>query len=501
MNVRTFISTRDSNPALAKNFKDAILNPSAPQGGLYTFDTLPKLNTQDIVSLSNLSYEELCIKLFKILDLGLDEVLLKDVLQCYKSFDDPTNPAPIISFDENLFMLNLYSGPTRAFKDMALQPFGALLSHFAAQKKQTYMILAATSGDTGPATLQSFANKPFIKVVCLYPSGGTSDVQRLQMTTQEASNCKVIGIYGDFDDAQNALKSLLNNTHFIESLHKQNIALSAANSVNIGRIVFQIIYHFWAYISLFKNNKLTLGEKISIVVPSGNFGNILGAFFAKKMGLPIDKLVVASNVNNILSDFINTGVYDISKRNLLKSKSPAMDILKSSNVERVLYALFGAKRTKECMQSLNTTGAYTLNEDELALLREDFLALFCDDTQCLQSIAQGFKCGFVLDPHSAIAYYGAKKLQEEGAIAKTIFLSTAEWSKFAPSVWEALVKAQMVQGICKNDKEALEGICAHTQASIPPQISTLFDKKEVQNDVILPTEIESCIMQWLRDKN
>ena len=153
------------------------------------------------------------------------------------------------------------------------------------------------------------------------------------------------------------------------------------------------------------------------------------------------------------------------------------------------------------MESVNTTGTYALNKDELALLQEDFLALFCDDTQCLQSIAQGFKKGFVLDPHSAIAYYGAKKLQEEGAITKTIFLSTAEWSKFAPSVWEALAKAHIVQGICKNDKEALEGICGHTQVSIPPQIGILFDKEEVQNDVISPTEIESCIMQWLRDKN
>ncbi|WP_304646253.1 threonine synthase, partial [uncultured Helicobacter sp.] len=336
MNIRTFISTRDSNPALAKSFKDAILNPSAPQGGLYTFDTLPKLSTQDIISLSNLSYEGLCIKLFKILNLGLDEALLKDVLRCYKSFDNPNNPAPLHKFSDNLFMLNLYSGPTRAFKDMALQPFGALLSHFAAQKKQTYLILAATSGDTGPATLESFANKPYIKVICLYPDGGTSDIQRLQMTTQNASNCKVIGIKGNFDDAQSALKNLLNDKDFITNLHAQGIYLSAANSVNIGRIVFQIIYHFWAYFSLLKNAQITFGEKISIVVPSGNFGNILGAFFAKKMGLPLQKLVVASNVNNILSDFIHSGVYDVSSRVLLRSKSPAMDILKSSNVERVL---------------------------------------------------------------------------------------------------------------------------------------------------------------------
>ena len=497
MNIRTFISTRDSNPALAKSFKDAILNPSAPQGGLYTFDTLPKLSTQDIISLSNLSYEGLCIKLFKILNLGLDEALLKDVLRCYKSFDNPNNPAPLHKFSDNLFMLNLYSGPTRAFKDMALQPFGALLSHFAAQKKQTYLILAATSGDTGPATLESFANKPYIKVICLYPDGGTSDIQRLQMTTQNASNCKVIGIKGNFDDAQSALKNLLNDKDFITNLHAQGIYLSAANSVNIGRIVFQIIYHFWAYFSLLKNAQITFGEKISIVVPSGNFGNILGAFFAKKMGLPLQKLVVASNVNNILSDFIHSGVYDVSSRVLLRSKSPAMDILKSSNVERVLYALFGAKRTRQLMESLQTKGAYSLNQDELALLQDDFSALYCDDTQCLQSMTEVIKKGFVLDPHSAIAYYGAKKLQKENIIDKSVFLATAEWSKFAPSVWEALQEAYSLQDGYSDEKNAIKDICEHTSAVLPQAISTLFNKPITQKDVVAISVIRSCIMQWI----
>ena len=501
MNTCAFVSTRDDNPAFAQSFKEAILNPLASQGGLYTFSNLPNLSAQDIASFVHLSYEELCIKLFEILNLGLPQALLQEALQCYTSFDNPTNPAPLQPLSDNLFMLNLYSGPTRAFKDMALQPFGALLSAFAAQSNQTYMILAATSGDTGPATLQSFANKPYIKVVCLYPSGGTSDVQRLQMTTQEAKNCKVIGIQGNFDDAQNALKSLLAHTQFIESLHKRGIALSAANSVNIGRIVFQIVYHFWAYICLVKKAHIKQGEKISVVVPSGNFGNILGAFFAKKMGLPLEKLVVSSNANNILSDFIHSGVYDISSRTLLKTKSPAMDILKSSNVERVLYALFGAKRTRECMQDLAQKGIYSLNKDELAMMQEDFLALSCDDNKCLESIAQAFAKGLVLDPHSAIAYYGAQQLQQEGKIQKSIFLATAEWSKFAPSVWEALIQAGMTQKICKGDKEAIEAICERAGVKIPPQINALFAKKEVQNDVIAHTQIQSHILQWIEKED
>lgn len=494
--TNTFISTRNDDLSLGVSFKEALLNPAAPLGGLYTFNSLPSLSHNDIIALKNMSYEELCTNLFEILNLGLEQEVLAQSLQSYKSFDNPLNPAPITTINENLFMLNLFSGPTRAFKDMALQPFGALLSHFAKESKKTYLILVATSGDTGPATLYSFANKPYIKVVCLYPYGGTSEVQKLQMTTQDAANCKVIGIKGNFDDAQNAIKTLLNDTHFIGNLKSKGIALSASNSVNIGRIVFQMVYYFWAYIHLYKNDALKMGEKLSVIVPSGNFGNILGAFFAKKMGLPLGHLVVASNVNNILSDFISSGVYDISKRKLLKSKSPAMDILKSSNVERVLYALFGAKRTAFFMESLATKGSYTLDKSELELLQTDFLSLYCDDEQCLQSVAKGTKNGLILDPHSAIAYYGANKLQKEGRIGKSIFLATAEWSKFAPSVWESLARDNIFKTKYTNDKEAIKDICAYMKIT-NPSVSEIFDKKELQQDVIPISQIPSCIMQWL----
>lgn len=494
-----FISTRDDNKDLGVTFQHAMLNPNAPQGGLYTFSKLPLFSQEMLQSFQNLSYKQLCEKLFSSLNLNLNPNLLQEALQSYDNFDDPTNPAPLHTLSKNLFMLNLHSGPTRAFKDMALQPFGVLLSSFAKTNKTPFMILAATSGDTGPATLQSFANKEYIKVVCLYPSGGTSDVQRLQMTTQESKNCKVIGIKGDFDDAQSALKNLLANKDFIHKLNNLGISLSAANSVNIGRIVFQIVYHFWAYISAVKNGSITFGEKLSIVVPSGNFGNILGAFFAKKMGLPIHKLVVASNVNNILSDFINTGVYDISFRHLIKSKSPAMDILKSSNVERMLYFYFGAKRTKELMENLATQGKYSLLDSELALVREDFSAMSCDDTQCLQSIAECFKNGYVLDPHTAIGYYVAKTLQEKGVIDKSIILATAEWSKFAPSVSAALTQEQILessQNIC--DEEAIKTICAKANCTISKQITDLFSKDEVQKDVLDVSELESHIIEWLK---
>lgn len=501
-NVSPLVSTRDEQSSTS--FIEAMLNPSAARGGLYTFKSLPTFTLKDIESFTKLSYAKLCEDIFTRLNLNLSAPVLEAALRTYEHFDNPLNPAPFLPFSENLFMLNLFSGPTRAFKDMALQPFGVLLSHFAKERKKPYLVLAATSGDTGPATLESLANKDYIKVVCLYPHGGTSDVQRLQMTTQSAHNCKVFGIEGNFDDAQSTLKHLLASKSFLQNLDAQGMALSAANSVNIGRIVFQIVYHIWAYVSLVKSQHIQCGEKLSIVVPSGNFGNILGAFFAKKMGLPLARLVVAANVNNVLSEFINTGVYDITSRQLIKSKSPAMDILKSSNVERVLYALFGDKRTYELLSAFAKEGKYTLTSAELALLQEDFSALDCSDEQCLQSIAEAFRAGFVLDSHSAIGYYVAKTLQANGSIDKSIFLATAEWSKFAPSVQEALIKAHILPNMCameskEVDKAAIEAICNMAHIELPKRIYGLFSKPEVQKEVLPIAQVEPRIIEWLTE--
>lgn len=507
-----FISTRDDDPSLGGvGFIEAMLQPSAPQGGLYTFQSLPVLTLEDIQSFQNLSYRALCVEIFNRLGLGLEERLLQEVLQGYDGFDDALNPAPLRPLNNNgkndMFMLELFHGQTRAFKDMALQPFAHLLSHFARKQNKTYLILVATSGDTGPATLQSFADQPNIKVVCLYPRGGTSDVQRLQMTTPSALNLKTIGLLGDFDEAQSMIKALLGNSDFISRLERESLSLSVANSVNIGRIVFQLIYHIWSYISLLKHSQIALGECISIIVPSGNFGNILGAFFAKKMGLPIDKLVVATNVNNVLSEFINTGVYDISHRKLIPSKSPAMDILKSSNVERMLYANFGAERTRELMGGLAREGRYSLNTQEILKIQEDFLALECDDETSLRSIAQGFKDEqLLLDPHSAIGYEVAKRFQAQNKIGKCVIVGTAEWSKFAPSVYEALKRDGVLAGdsmgmgcIKVADKEAIESLCTlNSMISAPKQILRLFSAQEVQNEVVSAEEIEECIWSWIR---
>lgn len=521
------ISTRDDNPTLGVDFQHAMLNPNAPRNGLYTFSSLPRLSPKEIEGFRTMSYEALCLALFNKLGLNIDERALKNALQSYQSFDDPTNPAPLRTLQSRTFMLELFHGPTRAFKDMALQPFSRLFSHYAEQHKRHHLILTATSGDTGPATLQGFANAPYIRVACIYPSGGTSEVQRRQMCARDEANCKVFGIYGDFDDAQSTLKALLRDSEFIAQLEKRGIALSAANSVNIGRIIFQMVYYVWSYVRLLDSGAIERDEELSIIVPSGNFGNILGAFFAKQMGVRLGKLIVASNTNHILTDFIQSGVYDISHRRLIQTKAPAMDILKSSNVERLLYALYGSARTRELMESLESSGAYRLNERELELLQEHFEGYYCDDEACLDSIREGANEGVLLDPHTAIGYHIAKALRARGVQTPLLCVATAEWSKFAPSMKQALCPAQNLSCenptlenlacenpknlACENhtfasleraqdDKAIIHAICeSMPHIAQPTQILSLFDKKEIHTQVLNPNELKAHILRWLAE--
>jgi len=300
-----FVETRgnDGKKPAEVTFSRAILDPAASYGGLYAPKELPSIEPGEFLEDD---YQSLALKLLGKFDIDIDEELLKEAVALYGRFDDPTNPVPVAQV-EDLAIAELYHGPTRAFKDMALQPFGHILSELAKQRGERYLILAATSGDTGPATLESFKNKESVKVACLYPDGGTSDVQRLQMVTEDGKNLKVIGIVGDFDDAQSALKSLLSSEAFKRRLDELGIRLSAANSVNFGRIIFQIIYHIHAYLELVRRGRIELGEAVNLIVPSGNFGNALGGYYAKKMGLPVKKILIASNENNILTDLITRG--------------------------------------------------------------------------------------------------------------------------------------------------------------------------------------------------
>jgi len=488
-----FIETRGNDGIKPQNvpFSFAILNPSASFGGLYVPETLPKIDADFLAKAVHKSYKEITIDILRLFKIDIEDKVMQEAVALYDAFDDEKEPTPLVQIENDLFVNELYHGPTRAFKDMALQPFGYILSHLAQQRNERYLILAATSGDTGPATLDTFADKANIQVVCLYPNGGTSDVQRLQMTTQKSPNLKIIGIHGNFDDAQNALKTLLASPTFKEALHAKEIKLSAANSVNFGRIIFQIVYHIYAYIALLKQHKATLGEPFYTIIPSGNFGNALGAYYAKKMGLPIEKILIASNINNILTDLITTGVYDLRGRSLLQTTSPAMDILISSNVERVLFDKFGATRTKELMESLKENKIYTLSNPELLALQEDFEAVYCDDAFGKEQIRHYANQGYVLDPHTATCLKAYQTLKAKPL--PCVLCSTAEWTKFAPTMLNAI--RQDTQKY--HDKEALEGFAQTLRVSIPHCIQNLFNETVVHDRVVEKDRIEAEIFDFL----
>ncbi len=486
-----FIETRGNDGVKPKEvtFSQAILNPAASFGGLYVPKWLPAFDEAFFKEAVSDNYKTLALKILKAFEIDIDEALLKEALALYDKFDDPSNPVPVVQVEKNLFISELYHGPTRAFKDMALQPFGYILSALAVQRGENYLILAATSGDTGPATLETFKNKPNIKVACLYPAGGTSDVQRLQMVTEDGKNLKVIGIVGDFDDAQTALKRLLASQRFREKLQEKHIKLSAANSVNFGRIIFQTIYHFHSYLELVRQGRIKLGEPVNLIVPSGNFGNALGGYYAKKMGLPVRKILIASNENNVLTELIKEGRYDLRDKTLKKTTSPAMDILKSSNVERVLFDKFGSERTKELMERLDKEGYYELTEQELRKLQEDFGADFSSDEEVAEVIKEyALTKNYLMDPHTATNI----KLYKEHSSDVNIAYSTAEWTKFAPTVYRALTGKEATK-----DLEALEAIAQMLGVAIPQRIQELFAKPIVHNRVVQKEQIEEEILTFL----
>ncbi|KIM10740.1 MAG: threonine synthase [Sulfuricurvum sp. PC08-66] len=487
-----FIETRgnDGKKPFTVPFSEAILRPIASFGGLYVPQSLPQLSGEFFRAHLNSDYKTLAMALLEACAIDIPKEVLQEALSLYDNFDDATNPVPVVKVKPNLYVSELYHGPTRAFKDMALQPFGVILSHIAQSKNENYLILAATSGDTGPAALDTFRNRANVQVACLYPDGGTSDVQRLQMVTEEAKNLKVIGIKGVFDDAQNALKFLLDSPAFNAALKEHHISLSAANSVNFGRIIFQIIYHVYSYLALVRANAIAMGEPIELDVPSGNFGNALGGYYAMRMGLPVQKILIASNQNNILTELINEGRYDLRTKEVVMTTSPAMDILKSSNVERILFDLFGAQRTKELMQNLEKEHFYELTQEELKVLRTIFAADYCTNEEGNAYMKEAFEAGYLMDPHTATCFKSHATQANPKSV--TIAYSTAEWTKFAPNIAYALTGQKGL-----SDKEALQLIAQKAGISIPSMIAQLFDKEVCQSNVIEKSEIEATILKFL----
>ena len=513
------VSTRDFSQKADLSY--ALLNPSARGGGLFSPERLPLLSEDFFKQCEDLSYKQIALKIIKSFDFDVSSEIFESALKRYDKFENPACPVQIKKLSENAYILELYHGPTLAFKDMALQPFGALLKSIAKSRGEKFLIMCATSGDTGPATLEAFADDENIKAVCLYPQGGTSEIQRQQMVKQSAANLKILGVRGNFDDTQRALKSLLADEDFKNELARANLNLSAANSVNFGRILFQIIYYLYASIYFSKHGVLSPDQNLKqsdqcaacgknfsaaagansaqnvkqgskfntfdVIVPSGNFGNALGAYFAKKMGAKIGKIKIASNANNILTELFTRGIYDLRGRELIRTISPAMDILVSSNVERLLSDMFGDARTSELMQSLARDKFYQLSESELAKLREVFEADFCDDTQCAKFIKQESSRGVLVDPHTATCF----KLLDESRL--NLVISTAKWIKFTPSMIGA-IKGRA----CEDERADMIALSKEFRSDIPPQISRLFSAPQVHSSVVEQSEIKNAIMEWIK---
>lgn len=487
-----FIETRgnDGTRPASVSFSQAILSPMSSFGGLYVPESLPVLGEAFLHQHLNSNYKQIARAVLDAFETDIDSDVLDQALALYDGFDDPEQPVPVVKVRDDLYVSELYHGPTRAFKDMALQPFGVVLSSIAQARNENYLILAATSGDTGPATLETFKNRANVKVACLYPDGGTSDVQRLQMVTEDADNLKVIGIHGAFDDAQAALKALLSSETFNAKLAEQHTQLSAANSVNFGRIIFQQIYHIHSYLELVRQGSISIGDKVYLNVPSGNFGNALGGYYAMKMGLPVEKILISSNANNVLTDWIRTGAYSLNARDVVATTSPAMDILKSSNVERVLYDLYGPQRTRELMEQLDAEHRYQLTNDELAKLQAIFAADYANDDEVSNYIRNTFEHGYLMDPHTATCFKAQETCREHPY--PSIVYSTAEWTKFSPTIAQALT-GQTGAG----DMEALKLIADTASTPIPALINELFEKPVTQDVVIDKENIEQDVLAFI----
>ena len=437
-----YVSTRDSSRRLTAS--QAIVEGLSRDGGLYLPESIPQLTLADIRALARLSYPERAAKIMKLyLEEFSEEELLGFAQKAYgpAKFDTPA-AAPVVQLADNTYIQELWHGPTCAFKDMALQMLPYLLT--ASLKKtgeeKTVCILVATSGDTGKAALEGFRDVPHTKILVFYPKDGVSDVQKLQMVTQEGRNVGVCAVRGNFDDAQTGVKKIFSDPAVREELNKRGCFFSSANSINWGRVLPQIAYYVSAYCDLVASGQIAAGQTVNVCVPTGNFGNILAAYYAKMMGVPFGKLICASNANNVLTDFIRTGIYD-RNRPFYCTSSPSMDILVSSNLERLLYLLTGSDdAVRGYMQSLAQTGRYEVTPDVLAQIQQHFDCGFCGDSGTEKTIGDVFAdWDYLPDTHTAVAWNVLRAWRaQSGDDGPAILVSTASPFKFCTSVLDAL---------------------------------------------------------------
>lgn len=482
-------STRNNN--LNMTSSDAILQGIAPGGGLYIPKSFPEINLENLVGLS---YQELAIEIFKLFLTDYPDVELK--CSVYKAYDEKFENdeiAPVKYFDD-YSVLELFHGSTLAFKDMALSVLPYLMKKAAVRKgiEDEIVILTATSGDTGKAALEGFADVDGIKIVVFYPSKGISDIQKHQMTTQSGDNTYVFSIEGNFDDAQTAVKEIFTDDKLKDKLKSDGYVFSSANSINIGRLVPQIVYYVHGYLDYVKKGMIELGDKINVVVPTGNFGNILAARYAKEIGLPIEKFICASNENSVLTDFINTGKYDL-RRDFKVTNSPSMDILISSNLERYL-SLIG-NNTEKYMKELRSKGHYSISKEEKEHMN-DFYGDWSSEAETLEEIRATLKeSNYLLDTHTAVARNVYRKyVDKTGDKTKTMIVATASPFKFTRSVLEA------VDGNLANDNDfkLIDVMSEKFNLAVPNGIKGLAGREVKHPHTIEKTSIKSTIEAILR---
>ena len=480
-----YVSTRNKEDR--RTAAQAIAQGLAADGGLMTPEVFPKLSQNALETMRDMSYQQRAVYVMgSFLDDFTSSELSAFASRAYgpDKFDVKA-VAPVRDVDGNTYCLELWHGPTCAFKDMALQMLPHLLSAALVknQEEKTVCILVATSGDTGKAALEGFKDVEKTRILVFYPKDGVSAIQQLQMVTQEGENVGVCSVVGNFDDAQTGVKRVFGDKAIAARLAERNIRLSSANSINWGRLVPQIVYYFAAYAQLLKAGKISFGDKVDFCVPTGNFGDILAGYYAKQMGLPVGKLVCASNQNNVLTDFLSTGTYT-AKREFYKTTSPSMDILVSSNLERLLYHVTGSDaEVAGLMKSLNETGSYTVRPETLKAIQESFDCGWSSEEQVAGEIRARYeKDGYLCDTHTAVAFHVAAQKKRDGV--PMVVLSTASPFKFPRSVLEALGHTAP-----ENDFEAMQALEEATGRTAPASLAVLRQKAERFSTVIDPAQI------------
>ncbi len=481
---------------------DAIKKGIAPDGGLFVPESVCKLELEQIGNMVNMTYRERATAVLKYyIDDYTDEEIAECVENAYtREKFESDEIAPVRKLNENVYILELWHGPTCAFKDMALQILPHLLVNAVRKtgEDSRIVILVATSGDTGKAALEGFKDVEGTEIIVFYPYNGVSEVQKMQMVTQEGKNVYAIAVEGNFDDAQNGVKSIFTDPGLNSLMALNGIKFSSANSINWGRLLPQIVYYFSAYADMVKKDNIKLGDKINVVVPTGNFGNILAAYYSLRMGLPINKMICASNENNVLTDFINTGRYD-SRREFKRTVSPSMDILISSNLERLLFEItdHDSNAVKGWMEQLKENGEYTVDDNTRRKISKLFWAGYTNENETLKTIEYIYsEYSYVVDTHTAVGIdVYDKYVISTGDVSASLIASTASPFKFNESVARAIFGEPGVKG--KSEFQLLDALSEECGLPIPQGLADLDKKKVIHKQVCSREEMAGQVKKIL----